>query len=65
MSKQNFRKFRKNDWYEDEEYVVDKRSKKDKRSERRLARALRTKDFSEVIMQDMLLTSPTESEEQI
>ena len=46
MSKQNFRKFRKNDW-SDEEFVSDRRSKKDKRQERRFERALRIKDFTE------------------
>jgi hypothetical protein len=47
MSNQKIRKFRKNDW-SDEEFVVDRRSRKDKREERRFERALRTKDFANI-----------------
>jgi hypothetical protein len=47
MSNQKIRKFRKNDW-SDEEFVVDRRSRKDKRAERRFERALRTKDFANI-----------------
>ena len=63
MSKQKFRKFRKNDW-SDEEFVTDRKSKRDKRQERRFERALRTKDFT-LEMQEIASTMPPESEEQI
>ena len=62
MSKQKFRKFRKNDW-SDEEFVSDRRSKGDKRSERRFERALRTKDFSEMMQEMSLFSSPDAAEE--
>ena len=52
MSKQKIRKFRKNDW-SDEEYTEDGRSRKDKRKERRFERALRTKDIS-IIDEDFI-----------
>jgi hypothetical protein len=48
MSNQKIRKFRKNDWSEDE-YPEDNRNRKDKRKERRFERALRTKDISAII----------------
>jgi hypothetical protein len=47
MSKQKIRKFRKNDW-SDEEYTEDYRTRKDKRKERRFERALRTKDITSI-----------------
>ena len=48
MSNQKIRKFRKNDW-SDDEYQEDTRSRKDKRKERRFERALRTKDISNLV----------------
>jgi len=48
MSNQKIRKFRKNDW-SDEEYQEDTRNRPDKRTERRFERALRTKDISNLV----------------
>jgi len=48
MSNQKIRKFRKNDW-SDEEYPEDTRNRTDKRKERRFERALRTKDISNLV----------------
>jgi hypothetical protein len=53
MSKQKIRKFRKNDW-SDEEFVDNRKSKVDKREQRRFERALRTKDFT-VEMQETIM----------
>ena len=47
MNKQKIKKFRKNDWSSDEEgYEEDARSRKNKHADRRLDRAIRTKDVS-------------------
>ena len=56
MSKNGFKKFRKNDYsYDDnEEYYEAPRAKMDKRKARRIDRALRTKDISELIEDDDL-----------
>lgn len=47
MSKQNFRKFRKNDYsYDDEEYAEANTRRQDKHRAKRIDRALKTKDIS-------------------
>ena len=47
MSKQKFKKFRKNDWStDDDNYEQDNRNRVNKYDEKRLDRALRTKDIS-------------------
>jgi hypothetical protein len=55
MSKQKFRKFRKNDW-SDEEFVSDRKLRGDKRQERRFERALRIKDFTEEFQETIVHT---------
>lgn len=54
MSKSNFKKFRKNDWsYDDDEEYVDTRSNYlEKKKQKRVERALRTKDISALIEDD-------------
>lgn len=54
MSKQQYKKFRKNDdsSYEDDEYFENPRNRIDKRKERRVERALRTKDVSSLLEDD-------------
>jgi hypothetical protein len=64
MSKQKIRKFRKNDW-SDEEFVEDRRTRKDKRAERRFERALRTKDLSEVFQDTAIFIGEGVEEELI
>lgn len=51
MSKSAFKKFRKNDWsYDDEEEVFEQRSNYlEKKNQKRVDRALRTKDISALI----------------
>lgn len=50
MSKQTLRKFKKNDYsYDDEDNYDDHKSKVDKRKQRRIERALKTKDLSALI----------------
>lgn len=50
MSKQTLRKFKKNDYsYDDEDSYDDHKSKIDKRKQRRIERALKTKDLSALI----------------
>lgn len=50
MSKQTLRKFKKNDYsYDDEDEFVDQKNKIDKRKQRRIERALKTKDISALI----------------
>jgi hypothetical protein len=50
MSKQQYKKFRKNDSsYEDEDYIENPRNRVNKHKERRVERALRTKDISSLI----------------
>ena len=54
MSKSNFKKFRKNDWsYDDEEEYSDNRSNYlEKKKQKRVDRALRTKDISALVEDD-------------
>jgi hypothetical protein len=53
MSKQTLRKFKKNDYsYDDEDEYIDHKNKVDKRKQRRIERALRTKDISVLIEND-------------
>jgi hypothetical protein len=54
MSKNGFKKFKKNDYsYEDEEYSEKPRSQYlDRKKERRIQRALKVKDVSELIEED-------------
>jgi len=51
MSKSAFKKFRKNDWsYDDEEEVSDQRSNYlEKKNQKRVERALRTRDISALL----------------
>lgn len=50
MSKQTLRKFKKNDYsYDDEDNFMDQKNKVDKRKQRRIERALKTKDLSALI----------------
>jgi hypothetical protein len=50
MSKQQYKKFRKNDSsYEDDEYFENPRNRVNKKQERRVERALRTKDISSLV----------------
>lgn len=51
MSKSNFKKFRKNDWsYDDDEEYADNRSNYlEKKKQKRVDRALRTKDISALV----------------
>ena len=50
MSKQTLRKFKKNDYsYDDEDSFMDQKNKVDKRKQRRIERALKTKDLSALI----------------
>lgn len=52
MSKSTFKKFKKNDYsYDDDEYSESHRERFDKRKEKRVAKALRTKDIS-ALMED-------------
>ena len=51
MSKSAITKFRKNDYYDDEESFVVK-PQKNKRQEKRFERALRTKDISALVEED-------------
>jgi hypothetical protein len=53
MSKQTLRKFKKNDYsYDDEDEYIDNKSKVDKRKQRRIERAIKTKDISTLIEAD-------------
>ena len=53
MSKQQYKKFRKNDSsYEDEDYFENPRNRVNKRQERRVEKALRTKDISSLVEED-------------
>lgn len=51
MSKQTLRKFKKNDYsYDDEEdNYIENKNKVDKRKQRRIERALKTKDISALL----------------
>jgi hypothetical protein len=54
MSKQNIKKFKKNDYsYDDEdEYIDNQKNKVDKYKAKRVERALRTKDISALLEED-------------
>ena len=53
MSKSSIKKFRKNDWsYDDDEYDTNPKEKVNKRTEKRVERALRTKDISALLEDD-------------
>ena len=52
MSKQTIKKFRKNDWSDDEEFSDNPRNRINKHLEKRVDRALRTKDISALIEED-------------
>jgi SOS response regulatory protein OraA/RecX len=54
MSKQTIKKFRKNDWNDDEEFSDNPRNRINKRLEKRVDRALRTKDISALIEDDYI-----------
>jgi hypothetical protein len=50
MSKSSIKKFRKNDWsYDDDEYETNPKEKVNKIKEKRVERALRTKDISALV----------------
>lgn len=49
MSKQTIRKFRKNDWTEEEEVTYNPRNHVNKFQEKRVDRALRTKDITALL----------------
>ena len=49
MSKSAFKKFRKNDYSDQDEYRDDPRERENKRKAKRVERALRTKDISALI----------------
>ncbi len=46
MSKQSFKKFKKNDYSEEDDYLYKDKSKMDKRKARRIKRAIQTRDIS-------------------
>ena len=52
MSKQTIKKFRKNDWNDEEEYQDNRSNYLEKKNQRRVERALRTKDISALIEDD-------------
>jgi hypothetical protein len=53
MSKQSLRKFKKNDFSnDDEEDYVDNKNKVDKRKQRRFERAIKTKDITALLETD-------------
>ena len=53
MSKQQIKKFRKNDYYDDdEEGSYNNKNFLDKRKEKRVERALRTKDISALVEEE-------------
>jgi hypothetical protein len=53
MSKSSIKKFRKNDWsYDDDEYDTNPKEKVNKRKEKRVERALRTKDITALTEDD-------------
>ena len=49
MSKSTLKKFRKNDYSDQDEYRADPRDNVNKRKEKRIERALRTKDISSLL----------------
>ena len=52
MSKSNIKKFRKNDYSDNDEFNVDNRNRFSKSQEKRIDRALRTKDISSLVEED-------------
>ena len=52
MSKQTIKKFRKNDWNDDEEYQDTRSNYLEKKKQKRVDRALRTRDISALIEDD-------------
>ena len=52
MSKQTIKKFRKNDWNDEEEYQDNRSNYLEKKNQKRVERALRTKDISALIEDD-------------
>lgn len=52
MSKSTLKKFRKNDYTDHEEYHEDPRMRVNKHKEKRVERALRTKDISALLEDD-------------
>jgi hypothetical protein len=52
MSKSALKKFKKNDYSDHEEYHDDPRDRVNKRKEKRVERALRTKDISALVEDD-------------
>lgn len=53
MSKQQIKKFRKNESYDDDYEMEDRRHIKDKRKERRFERALRTKNINDLVEDEL------------
>lgn len=49
MSKQTIKKFRKNDWNDEEEYQDNRSNYLEKKKQKRVDRALRTKDITALI----------------
>jgi len=54
MSKSSLRKFKKNDYSDEEENYSEYRNKIDKRKQRRFERAIKTKDISILVDNDEL-----------
>lgn len=54
MSKSSLRKFKKNDYSDEEENYSEYRNKIDKRKQRRFERAIKTKDISVLVDNDEL-----------
>lgn len=52
MSKSALKKFRKNDYSENDEYRDDPRERENKRKSKRVERALRTRDISALLEDD-------------
>jgi hypothetical protein len=64
MSKSQFKKFRKNDYsYDDEEYFENTRDRVNKRKEKRVDRAIKTKDISALTYEEGL--DPLDIEDEI
>lgn len=52
MSKQTIKKFRKNDWNDEEEFQDNRSNYLEKKKQKRVDRALKTKDISALIEDD-------------
>ena len=66
MSKQQIKKFRKNDWsYDEEEYNPSSKQRVNKSKERRVERALRTKDISSLTVYEDEGLDPIDVEDNI